>query len=299
MPHTAPPGTRAAVSGGSRRHGTSRRDLLRGAAAAVAGFALPGIAPVGNAQDSRAAGQLGETPLGNGLTMLTGARGNLLAHTTAEGLVLVDSGAAADRPALQGWLVEHGVDRIAAVFNTHWHPDQVGANETFGAAGARIFAHEKTRQRLTAGYYRPDEDRYVPPLAAAGLPTETFYDSGTTAIGGQRIDYAYLLEAHTDGDIYVAIPERNVIAVGDAVASAGDPILDWYGGGWLGGRLDAQARLLAISDAETRFVPGFGPVIGRAAAQAVRPLRRTHPSRRDSARHAGGRTARRARPRVR
>ena len=40
---------------------------------------------------------------------------------------------------------------VAALFNTHWHLDQVGANEPLGAPGATIVAHEKTRQRLTRG----------------------------------------------------------------------------------------------------------------------------------------------------
>jgi glyoxylase-like metal-dependent hydrolase (beta-lactamase superfamily II) len=192
----------------------------------------------------------------------------MLARTTSDGLVLVDSGVAADRPALQVWLAEQGNDRVAALFNTHWHPEQVGANAAFGGAGAKIIAHQKTRQRLQAGYYRPDEDRYEPALPPEGLPTETFFDEGSTTVGRWRIDYGYLLEAHTDGDIYVAFPDADVIAVGDVIAPARDPVLDWYGGGWLGGRLDAQARLLEIGDGNTRYLPAFGPVVGRAEVQA-------------------------------
>jgi glyoxylase-like metal-dependent hydrolase (beta-lactamase superfamily II) len=32
---------------------------------------------------------------------------------------------------------------------------------------------------------------------------------------------------HTDGDMYVYFPEDNVLAVGDAVTSAGWPSIDW------------------------------------------------------------------------
>jgi len=256
--------------------GTSRRDLLRRTAASVAGLALPGFAqfafaPAAHAQVS-AAGGITATPLADGLTVLNGAGGNMLARQTSDGLALVDSGAAADRPALVGWLAEQGVDRVAAVFNTHWHPDQVGANAALGAAGAKIVAHEKTRQRLRAGYYLPDEDRYEPGLPPEGLPTETFFDNGSTTVGRWRIDYGYLLEAHTDGDIYVAFPDLDVIAVGDVVSPARDPVLDWYGGGWLGGRLDALERLLELGDRNTRYVPAFGPVVGRAEVQAEHDL---------------------------
>ena len=261
------------------RDGATRRALLRGGAAGLASLVLPNLARIGFAQVAPTVAQvaptaasMSATPVGNGCKVLTVTGSNMLAVTTAEGLVLVDSGAVADRPALQAWLVENDVDRVAAVFNTHWHPDQVGANEWLGGAGARIIAHEKTRQRLHAGYYVPAEDRYEAPLPAAGLPTETFYDDGTTDIGGRHIDYGYLIEAHTDGDIFVAFPELDVIAVGDAVASGRDPELEWYGGGWLGGRLDALERLLDMSNADTRFVPAHGPVIGRAEVESERQM---------------------------
>src|SRR5690606_21846786 len=51
-----------------------------------------------------------------------------------------------------------------------------------------------------------------------------------------------------------------------------DPVFDWFGGGWLGGRVDALAKLLEMSDAGTRFVPSYGPVVGRAEVQAEHAL---------------------------
>ena len=48
----------------------------------------------------------------------------------------------------------------------------------------------------------------------------------------------------------------NVVAVGDVVSPQRDPEFDWFGGGWLGGRLDAL-RLLALGDQDTRFVPSW------------------------------------------
>jgi glyoxylase-like metal-dependent hydrolase (beta-lactamase superfamily II) len=135
-----------------------------------------------------------------------------------------------------------------------------------------ITAHEKTRAHLAAGYYLPEEDRYQKPVPAQAQPTETFYTTGETTVGGERIEYGYLLEAHTDGDIYVYFRNSNVLAVGDAVSPARDPELDWFGGGWLGGRVDSLALLLAISNDRTRFVPSYGPVIDRAAVQAEHDL---------------------------
>ena len=100
--------------------------------------------------------------------------------------------------------------------------------------------------------------------------------------GGERIEYGYLLEAHTSGDIYVYFRDSNVLAVGDAVSPVRDPELDWFGGGWLGGRADSLARLLELGDARhedrAKLWPGNRPC-GRAEgarhdAQAVRARRR-------------------------
>jgi len=251
----------------TRASSTSRRTVLRGFAAGLAGASLAPWVRSGLAADGIAV-----TPITDELAMLTGAGCNLLVLSTADGQVLIDSGPATVSDAVLATLDELPGDRVAALFNTHWHLDQVGSNEAVGTAGATLFAHEKTRQRLATGYYRPDEDRYVGPLSATGLPTETIYTNGSAQIGGQRIDYGYLIEAHTDGDIFVAIPDLNVIAVGDVLSPDSDPVFDWFGGGWLGGRLDSIDLLLEQSDEQTRFVPSHGPIVSRADVQTEREL---------------------------
>ena len=242
---------------------SNRRTVLRGLASAAI-LPWPRFAAT--------AGGLAVTRLAAELALIEGAGGNILVLETDAGRVLVDTGAAASRGAVLATLDELSGDAVAAIFNTHWHLDQVGSNETFGERGATIFAHEKTRQRLTAGYYLPAEDRYEPPQPNAALPTETIYSEGATSVGGQRIEFGYMILAHTDGDLYVALPDLNVIAVGDVVSEVRDPVFDWFGGGWLGGRVDSLARLLELGDADTRYVPSYGPVIGRAELQAEHDL---------------------------
>jgi len=240
-----------------------RRALLRGIAGAAAVSGFGGIARFAAAADSLTAAAVAP-----GLTLLSGAGGNILVLATDAGKVLVDGGAAAFSGAVRQALEGLPAGPVAALFDTHWHLEQIGSNEALGASGAAIYAHAKTRQRLSAGYYLHDEERYEPPLAKAGLPTKTFHTDGTVTIGKNRIDYGYLLEAHTDGDIYVFFPDLNVVAVGGVLSPRSDPEFDWFGGGWLGGRLDALTRLLALGDKDTRFVPSVGPVVGRAQVQA-------------------------------
>ena len=241
-----------------------RRAFLEGALGVCAGLALPPLA-----RRARAADAVQVTRVTDKLAVLAGAGGNVLALSTADGLVVVDSGAAASGAALLAALgaLPNGA-RVHTLFNTHWHLEQIGSNEALGRAGAHIVAHEKTRVRLAYGYYLPAEDRYQKPVAAAAQPSESFYTTGSTTIGGERIEYGYLLEAHTDGDIYVHFRDSNVLAVGDAVSPRRDPELDWFGGGWLGGRVDSLAQLLKIGDARTKIVPSYGPVIGRPEVKA-------------------------------
>jgi glyoxylase-like metal-dependent hydrolase (beta-lactamase superfamily II) len=243
---------------------TNRRSVLKSVLGGVASVAL---APL--ASRALAAGSVQVSRVTDELALLTGAGGNVLALAADGGRVLVDSGAAELSDVLLATLGElPGAGRVQALFNTHWHLDQVGSNAAIGRMGAAIIAHEKTRLRLATDYYLPAEDRYQKALPAEAQPTESFYTNGETTVGGVRIEYGYLLEAHTDGDVYVFFRDANVLAVGDVVSPARDPVLDWFGGGWLGGRVDALDRLLRISDAQTRFVPSYGPVIGRAEVQA-------------------------------
>jgi len=238
------------------RSSVNRRTVLHGALGMAAAAAVrPTFAHV--------------QAISGGLSLLGGFGGNVVALKTSDGAVLVDSGKAGATSALLGELeAATGGRRVHTLFNTHWHLDQIGGNEALGNAGANIVAHEKTRLRLATPYYLPERDEYHPAMPVKAQPTESFYTTGSTAIGGKRIEYGYLIEAHTDGDAYVYFRDDNVIAVGDAIAPERDVELDWWGGGWLGGRVDSLKQLLAITDARTRFVPSYGEPVGRAAVQA-------------------------------
>jgi cyclase len=242
-----------------------RRDVLRGAAGGLAALGVaPFVPSTAHALDvltDRA------TP---GFLVLSGAGGNIVVLATNDGQIVVDSGNAQSSGDVVATLRPLG--KIAAVLNTHWHKDQTGANEALGRAGAAIVAHEKTRQRLAAGWYVPAEDRYEEPLPPDGRPTKAFYETGAMQVGEKRVEFGYLIAAHTDGDLYVRFPDVNIVAVGDVVSPERDPALDWFGGGWLGGRVDALGVLLELGDADTRYVPSYGPVVSRAEVQAEHDL---------------------------
>jgi cyclase len=248
----------------------NRRAIVKGALGGVLTLTLPPFARSAFSQESAAV-----VPVSEGFVMLTGAGGNVLVRTASTGQVLVDSGAAAFTDAVLADLrALPGGGRATTLFNTHWHQEQVGGNLTFGRSGVTIIAHEKTRAHLATDYYLQKEDRYEKAQPAAAHPTVTFFTGDQTLAGKERIEYGHLLEAHTDGDIYVFFRDANVLAAGDAISPLKDPVLDWFGGGWLGGRADAQEKLLKLTNEKTRIVPSYGPVVGRAELQAESDMTR-------------------------
>jgi glyoxylase-like metal-dependent hydrolase (beta-lactamase superfamily II) len=168
---------------------------------------------------------------------------------------------------------ELSASRIDTLFNSCWHPDRTGANEVLGAAGTQIMAHENTRLWLSRDVTRPwDGNRTIKRLPPQACPTTTFYEPGAVEVGGREVRYGYLLQAHTDGDIYVRFPTENVLATGAAISSSTWPLLDWWTGGWIGGLVDAFDVLLEVADENTRVVPGDGGLMTRADLVAERQM---------------------------
>jgi glyoxylase-like metal-dependent hydrolase (beta-lactamase superfamily II) len=244
-----------------------RRQLMtRIVGAVIAGLAAP----------RRGAAQVTTTALADGLSLLTSGGTNVLALSTPEGLVLVDSGAPDRIDALIAELKAlSGGGSVRTVFNTHYHPENTGANEVLRQGGATIVAHENTRLWMATPVWNPAEDRYRQPRPVAAQPTQTFRREASMAAGGERLEYGYLIEAHTSGDIYVRFSSANVLAVGDVVSPTRDPELDYFTGAWIGGRVDAMDRLLALCDDGTRIVPGFGPVMTKAELKTERDVMKT------------------------
>jgi glyoxylase-like metal-dependent hydrolase (beta-lactamase superfamily II) len=235
-----------------------RRDVLK-AAAAVA-LASP-LAACGEPAMS----SLIVTPLADGLVMIAGAGGNVVAARGPDGALMVDAGEAGHAEALVRAVTrELGARKVATLVNTHWHLEQTGANALVGRQGAKILAHENTRLWMGTTIYRRWEDKTYPPAPEAARPAEGFRGETELMLGEQRVVCGYARWAHTDGDVFVVFPDADVIAAGGIVSNAGWPIIDWSTGGWFGGMVDGLQTLIDASGEATRIVPGNGPVMSRA-----------------------------------
>src|SRR6187549_2047036 len=116
-----------------------RRQLMtRVAGALIAGLAAPRVG----------AGQA-YTALTDRLALIAAGGTNVLVLSTADGVVLVDSGAPDRSDALMAMLralsLSPSAGALRTVFNTHYHPENTGTNELLRQAGATIVAHENTR----------------------------------------------------------------------------------------------------------------------------------------------------------
>ncbi len=260
---------------------TDRRSFLQAGLTGLAGLAsvpLLGSGLAGCAQTpSRQTAAAGSAPkpalttekLTERVTLISGVPGNVIALSSDEGVVLVDSGSAALVGSVRKSL---GGAKVRTLLNTHYHADQTGGNELFGKAGAEIHAHKITAQWLETDFYVPADNRWVKALPKPAWPTKTFREKSEMKAGAETIECGYLLEAHTRGDIYVFFRDSNVLAVGDVASPVRDPVVDWYSGGWLGGRVDALDDLLEIAKEDTKIVPCYGPVMTRAQLQAERDI---------------------------
>jgi glyoxylase-like metal-dependent hydrolase (beta-lactamase superfamily II) len=249
----------------------SRRDLLKGVVGGAAGFVL-GVAPRVSAAQAQAVS--GTTVPGNSavqrladdlfLVQLPG-EANIIVQTSPGGVVLVDGGSARVSDVLLKTIAElpgggRGADAgVQTLFNTHWHPEQTGLNETIGKAGKTIISHENTRLWLSTDITWSWNGQHFKRLPKIAQPNKTFYTTGQLDSG---IKYGYIPDAaHTDGDMYVYFPKQNVLAVGDVVSNQGWPVVDWQTGGWIGGLAGALPRLVTLANDQTRIVPGRGAVM--------------------------------------
>jgi len=250
---------------------THRRRFLQTVAAGAVGVAA-GLrsGPWAHAQSTPS---ITATRLADNFFLFSGAGGNVLVVKGPDGLLMVDSGLAERSDALFAAITQQvGNAPVRLLFNTHWHLENTGGNDRVGRTGAKIVAHENTRLWMTQEVLVEWQNNKVyPPRAKEARPTDTFLVHETPkkmAFGNEQINYGLLFQAHTDGDIYVFFPGPNILMAGDLVSVGAYPILDYSTHGWIGGMTNASRDLLQLGDAQTRIVPGAGPVQTRADVQA-------------------------------
>jgi glyoxylase-like metal-dependent hydrolase (beta-lactamase superfamily II) len=244
--------------------GLSRRLLLRNSLVGTCALALSPRGFTDGLPEPLAADSLAEH-----LVQITGAGANVVVLVQPDGLLLIDGGVPERSAELLDFIAARWPTRpIQTLFNTNWRWEHTGSNAALGRAGATIMAHENTKLWLGADFaIEWDGDLEHAPYPREALPTQTFYTGGNLAFGSEPVTYGYLPQAHTDGDVYLHFPNRNVLVVSDLLSVGSYPIVDYVTGGWLGGMANAAQELLALADTNTKIIPAVGPVQSRADLQ--------------------------------
>lgn len=210
--------------------------------------------------------------LADGIWMLQGAGGNLGLSAGADGAFLIDDQFAPLTEKIQAAVAEVSDKPVRFVFNTHWHFDHTGGNENFGKAGALIVAHDNVRERMSVDQVMEAFNRTVPAAPEVALPVITFAHDVKFHLNGDTIHAFHVPPAHTDGDSIIHFESADVIHMGDVFFNGGYPFIDVGSGGSIVGVIHAVNKVLAMTDADTKIIPGHGPLASRADLVAYRDM---------------------------
>jgi cyclase len=207
--------------------------------------------------------------LAPGVAVLFGAGGNIGVSYGEDGTVLVDDQFAPLTPKIEAAVAALGATPVKFLINTHWHFDHTGGNENFGKAGAVIMAHDNVRARMMAG----SEKRKIGPAAKVALPVITYHDGVKLHLNGDEVRTQHMHDGHTNGDSIVVWKNANIIHMGDLFFNKVTlPFIDIDSGGNARGMLAAAEKVIAMSDDNTKIIPGHGPMATRTDLIAYRDM---------------------------
>lgn len=236
-------------------------DCLRASCKAliVLGAALFGMT-------AAAAERFSATRIAEHLHVVKGPAGNTLVAVDSDGLILIEGVPAQYAQEYLGFVREFtGEDTIKTLVNTHWHPESAGLNAALAPTATEVISHFNTRQWLGATIYERGEPLPHEPVAEPYLPETTFRDTHSIDFRGGSIELGYMLQAHTDGDIYAWFPQQDVLFTGPVIRQDAWAVVDETTNGFIGGMMDALEQLGSIAGDATVIVPAGGDVMNKAA----------------------------------
>ncbi len=224
-----------------------------------------------------------------------GQGGNALLMAVAHGAILIDTKLPGLGDTLKreseafGWPVN-------MVVLTHHHADHVGGTITFVKKQVATVAHRNCPTRVLAQVERmmtsaanklkemEAADPPVPPKAleevrafvdgAAGIKPVDFtarkgirMEKQTMGMNELQVDLYHYGPGHTDNDVVVFMPGRNLLHTGDLLFNRVHPVIDLVGGADTRGWQERLKQIMDLCTESTVIVPGHGEVTDRTALQ--------------------------------
>jgi glyoxylase-like metal-dependent hydrolase (beta-lactamase superfamily II) len=206
--------------------------------------------------------------------MLAGAGANIAVQIGEDGVLVVDSGAAASRDKVLDAIRRLSTKPIRWIINTSADIDHTGGNETISQAGetvngnpAAIIAHENVLARMTETN-RPVTER----------PLNTFFEAGRDFYFNGEAIFIYNFPGHTSGDSLVYFRGSDVLVSGDIYGTTAYPVIDAAFGGSVDGLLAGLNRMLDImvpkylQEGGTYVIPGHGRISDEADVVSYRDM---------------------------
>ena len=199
-------------------------------------------------------------PVAGSVSYIEGRGGNIGLFVGDDGVFLIDDQYAPLTNKIVAAISGISDAPIRFLVNTHMHPDHTGGNENFGDMGTTIFGHDNVRSQMEIAGYTEE-----PPLV-------TFNDELSFHINGETVHVFKVPDAHTNGDVFIRFHGSNVVHTGDVYRTTTYPYIDVNNGGSFNGTIDALNLLLAVSDDNTKIIPGHGGVSNVAEVTAFRDM---------------------------
>ena len=194
--------------------------------------------------------------------VLFGYGGNILVSTGKDGVLLVDDQFPQLKYKIMSAVRKLGGRSIDYIVNTHWHFDHAEGNNAFGPDGAKIVAHENSRDMMLNP--KPINLSFIvypqQPYPSNAVPQITFKENMKLHLNGDQIELYHFGHAHTTGDAAVYLRNSNVLHMGDVFNMSGPPFIDADNGGSIDGIIRFCEEILKVVNDETIVVPGHGPI---------------------------------------
>jgi glyoxylase-like metal-dependent hydrolase (beta-lactamase superfamily II) len=273
----------------------TRREFTRLVALAGGAVALPGAAGAAFRQDGAPTTVFDWSPLGpDGAYLCAGQGGNALVVASAGESMLVDTKNAGFGHALKAEAEKQGAP-LRWVVNTHHHADHTGGNYAF-TGEFRVLAHRNAEPRIIADAQfkqfintcagvgenalqaAPTDPRaqalvdasprnfflsgFARLEAADWGPTLLMDDERELAVGTTAANLRHIGAGHTDNDVFIYLPDLNILHTGDLCFHGLHPFFDRPAGANTAGWIRSNQAMLEVCNDDTIVVPGHGEVGG-------------------------------------
>ena len=210
-----------------------------------------------------------------------GVAGNIGVFISDNGLVLVDDQWEIIEDLILETINSISKKEVSFIINTHFHHDHVDGNKAFGKKGIPIFSHENARKRLkrkSTLYPNPKNDFIMvqDKYPNYALPSTVFNSTMKIYVDDEEIQLSNFGPGHTDGDTIVFFKKNNVIHAGDSFVTYGYPFVDLNDGGSFMGFINILSQIIALSNDQTKIIPGHGPVCDINDVIALKKILQEH-----------------------